>query len=739
MPPRRTPLKRDRLNRPALDALTTNVMIADDKFNIVYLNPALGAMLQAAEADIRKDLPAFAARDVLGRNIDIFHKNPAHQRRMLTDLADTHRARLQIGARAFSLTVTPVNDAKRKRIGFVVEWVDRTEQVALEAQIEGEILRVVNAACAGELSQRINPEGKPSYLVKVCEGINSLLGRIQQVNAEMNRMSQEHDAGDIDVKINEEAFAGDFRKMAQGINNMVGGHIAVKKKAMACVAEFGRGNFDAPLDRFPGKKAFINDTIEQVRGNLKGLIAEMNTMSRQHDAGDIDVTINGDAFQGDFRAMAQGINGMVAGHIAVKKKAMACVAEFGRGNFDAPLDRFPGKKAFINDTIEQVRGNLKALIRDTDLLIEAASAGKLDVRADVSRHEGDFKRIVQGINSVLESMVAPLTQAMRVISALAEGDLSQTIDKEYAGAFEQMKQNINSTVLKLSMVIGEVNSASGSLASAADEISSTAASLSQAAGEQASGIEETSSSMEQMTASISKNNDNAKVTDGMATKAAAEATEGGEAVKATVNAMKQIAQKITIIDDIAYQTNLLALNAAIEAARAGEHGKGFAVVAAEVRKLAERSQVAAQEIGSVASGSVELAEKAGSLLDQMVPSIKKTSELVQEISAASEEQSGGVAQINTAIAQLNQTTQQNAASSEELAATAEEMSGQAELLQQTMGFFKVSAPAAKGAGTEARRTKPSPKSQRKLPGAAGRVVTAAAEDSDDDAHCVKFR
>src|SRR5471032_3156826 len=192
-----------------------------------------------------------------------------------------------------------------------------------------------------------------------------------------------------------------------------------------------------------------------------------------------------------------------------------------------------------------------------------------------------------------------------------------------------------------------------------------------------------------MTASISQNTENAKVTDGIASKAALEAAEGGEAVESTVAAMRQIARKICIIDDIAYQTNLLALNAAIEAARAGDHGKGFAVVAAEVRKLAERSQVAAQGIEQVATSSVQLAEKAGALLDQMVPNIRRTSNLVQEITAASEEQSAGVGQINTAVTQLSQTTQQNASSSEQLAATAEEMSSQAEQLQQTMAFFRL--------------------------------------------------
>jgi methyl-accepting chemotaxis protein len=210
-----------------------------------------------------------------------------------------------------------------------------------------------------------------------------------------------------------------------------------------------------------------------------------------------------------------------------------------------------------------------------------------------------------------------------------------------------------------------------------------------------------------MSASISQNAENAKVTNGMADKASKEAGEGGQAVKQTVDAMKSIADKIGIIDDIAYQTNLLALNAAIEAARAGEHGKGFAVVAAEVRKLAERSQVAAQEIGEVAKDSVELAERAGHLLDEMVPSIAKTSDLVQEIAAASEEQSAGVGQVNTAMTQLNQITQQNASSSEELAATAEEMSSQAEQLQQLVGFFKVDGmqmqPAADRRSSTARK------------------------------------
>ncbi|WP_425510868.1 methyl-accepting chemotaxis protein [Xanthomonas bonasiae] len=521
--------------------------------------------------------------------------------------------------------------------------------------------------------------GKKAFINDTIEQVRR---NLTGLNAEMRRMSDQHEAGEIDAVIDSAQFQGDFRGMADGINRMVGGHIAVKKLAMGVVAEFGRGNFDAPLAQLPGKKAFINDTIERVRGNFKQLIAEINRMSAEHDRGDIDVIIDTAKLEGDFRAMGNGINQMVAAHIAVKKLAMGVVAEFGRGNFDAPLAQLPGKKAFINDTIEQARGNLRSV-------------------ADV----------------------------IKVMGAVADGDLSCKVQGRYEGAFADMQRYVNATIDKLTGIVNEVNGNAATLASASEQLSATAQSLSQAASEQAAGVEETSASLEQMTASISQNSDNAKVTDGMAAKASREAAESGEAVRATVAAMKEIARKISIIDDIAYQTNLLALNAAIEAARAGEHGKGFAVVAAEVRKLAERSQVAAHEIGDVAGSSVDLAESAGRLLDGMVPSIRRTSDLVQEISAASEEQTSGVGQINCAVVQLNQTTQQSAANAEELAATAEEVSSQAEQLQMLMNFFKTNPSAAASAPTPLPRRAPAPAARApRLRAFAGSVPAAARLD-----------
>jgi methyl-accepting chemotaxis protein len=416
--------------------------------------------------------------------------------------------------------------------------------------------------------------------------------------------------------------------------------------------------------------------------------------------------------------------------------AAGLVQSIAAGDLSVSVTLKKGDETSMLFAVRSMVERLKQVISGQQRLVELANRGDFNERVDLTGLAGFQKELGEGLNKLVDTTGSSINDVVRVMKALADGDLTQTIDKNYEGAYAELKEYANGTVLKLSAIIGEVNSAADSLAGAAEEVSSTSQSLSQASSEQAAGVEETSASIEEMTASIAQNTENAKVTDSMAVKAANEAAEGGEAVKATVAAMKQIAQKISIIDDIAYQTNLLALNAAIEAARAGEHGKGFAVVAAEVRKLAERSQVAAQEIGTVASGSVELAEKAGTLLAEIVPSIKKTSDLVQEISAASQEQSSGVGQINSAVVQLSQTTQQNASASEELAATAEEMTGQAEQLQQTMSFFRVAG--GRNHQTTTRKSAAPQSAATRKPQARMSASAATAATQLDESQFVKF-
>jgi methyl-accepting chemotaxis protein len=298
---------------------------------------------------------------------------------------------------------------------------------------------------------------------------------------------------------------------------------------------------------------------------------------------------------------------------------------------------------------------------------------------------------------LLARLLRDVADASRAARDIANGDLTIQVRVDRKDEIGELQDSIDRIVKKLSHTMSEVLTASDSLTGAVSQVSATAQSLSQSASEQAATVEQSTASIVDMVESIKLNTSNAKVTETMAAEAAAQAIEGASTVRETAEAMQAIAGKIGIIDDIAYQTNLLALNAAIEAARAGAAGRGFAVVAAEVRKLAERSQIAAQEIGKLAANSVQTAEKAGKLLDRMLPGITRTSDLVHEIAAASDDQGRGVEQIGRAMGQLNQTTQQNAAASEELAATAEEMAGNAAQLQDLMEFFHID-PTKVGAG-----------------------------------------
>ncbi len=449
-------------------------------------------------------------------------------------------------------------------------------------------------------------------------------------------------------------------------------------------------------------------SMQRMQAQLQSVMAAQGELARQHDAGSLSYRMDESAFPGDYGRMVHETNALVGSHVQVQNRLIEVMKHYARGDLSVDMDPLPGEKAAITQAMDETKTSLSAINGEIRRLATAAAAGDFSLRGDEDRFAYDFRDMVAGLNRLMQTTDENLVQVSTLLQAISRGDLTVRMQGDFHGVFARMRDDCNATVDQLKQIVGRIQSSASSINLAAGEIASGNNDLSRRTEQQAANLEETAASMEELTSTVKQNAEHARQANQLAIGAHGVASQGGEVVGQVVTTMsaieassKKIAEIISVIDGIAFQTNILALNAAVEAARAGEQGRGFAVVASEVRTLAQRSAGAAKEIkgliedsvGKVADGSA-LVRQAGTTMGEIVASVQRVTDIMADISAASQEQSSGIEQVNQAVVQMDETTQQNAALVEEASAAARSMEEHANLLAEAVSVFRTGAAAA---------------------------------------------
>ncbi|KGK56672.1 chemotaxis protein [Xanthomonas cannabis pv. phaseoli] len=445
--------------------------------------------------------------------------------------------------------------------------------------------------------------------------------------------------------------------------------------------------------------------MQHMQHRLQEVISAQRTMASRHDAGEISYRTDAQRFPGEYGHMVQDTNALVHAHVQTQLRMTEVMGRYAVGDLAPEIEQYPGEKAAITATMQQVKQNLRAINAQIHALTQAACAGDFALRGQPDKFEHDFRLMVENLNTMMATSDTNLAKFSELLRAIADGDLTVRMSGNFHGVFASMRDDANSTVHRLTDIVTRIQTTSNSIGFAAEDITGGNQELTRRSEQQAASLEETAASMEELTSTVKQNAEHAGRANQLALGAATIASQGRDVVGQVIEQMsgieassKRIADIISVIDGIAFQTNILALNAAVEAARAGEQGRGFAVVASEVRTLSHRSSDAAKEIKRLIDDSVQrvadgstLVHQAGTTMGEVVTSVQHVTDIIGHISAASQEQAGGIEQVNHTIAQMDETTQQNVRLVEAANTAAHALEEHSTQLTRAVEVFKVNA------------------------------------------------